>query len=732
MMRGYERIGVWALLLLLLGTLDVEAQRKRVALVLSGGGAKGVAHIGVLRVLEQVGMPVDMIVGTSMGSIVGGLYAIGYDARLLDSIVRAQDWTFLLSDKVYRHDLPFSEREQESKYLVTLPFGRRGQVRRPVGFVRGQNVYNLFSDLTIGYHDSLDFQAFSIPFACVAADMMTRREVVLDRGNLALAMRASMAIPGIFTPVSLDSLILVDGGVLNNFPVDVARAMGADVVIGVDVQAELLGADKLTSLSSVIPQLINLLCMNKYEANLRHTDLLIRPNLSEFTAASFTSTAIDTMLLRGREAALKQLPALLALKERLSAPPSRACRGELPGLRDSLPIRRIQVQGLSPREERHVLRQIALRENEVISLAELRHVISMLYGTKSFSAVNYRLRGAASYDLELQLTKNPVSSVNVGFRFDSDEMATLLFNTTLNYKGLSGSRVSLTGRLSQNPYLRVDYSLGNAFVEGLALAYQFGYNDINIYERARKKNSLTYSHHLAELGISNLRLQDFKLQVGLRYEFFDHHSLLARTDGPTPSVRSGGFFSYYGMARLETIDRLYFPTRGLSLRVDYALYTDNLATYRGDAPFSALGVGGLGVIPLSRRFSLLPSVQGRILVGHNIPYAYRNALGGAWPGRYFSQQLAFPGIRHVEWFDNSLLVWSLKLRQRVGARHYLQAEGAYAQQDAHFFDLWGRRGIWGGSVGYSRDSRLGPVDLTFSLSDWSDRLECYFNFGYYF
>ena len=177
----------------MLASIPVDAQRKRVAVVLSGGGAKGVAHVGALRVLEEAGIPVDYIVGTSMGSIIGGLYAIGYSAAQLDSMIQAQDWEFLLSDKVYRYDLPFTEKENDGKYLLSVSFDLRDMKKGQRGFVSGHNVYNLFSDLTVGYHDSLDFSTLPIPFACVAADMVHREEVVFHGGNLVQAMRASMA-----------------------------------------------------------------------------------------------------------------------------------------------------------------------------------------------------------------------------------------------------------------------------------------------------------------------------------------------------------------------------------------------------------------------------------------------------------------------------------------------------------------------------------------------------------
>ena len=613
----WRRVKIVVLLLFIVVGEGIARQQK-VALVLSGGGAKGVAHVGVLNVLERVGIPVDIIVGTSMGSIVGGLYSIGYTARSLDSMMRVQDWDFLLSDKVYRYNLPFAEREQEDRYLFSYSFGPHNMPGQPVGFIRGQNVNNLFTDLTIGFHDSLDFRSFRIPFACVAADMMTRKEVVFDRGNLVLAMRASMAVPGVFTPVAVDSMMLVDGGVLNNFPVDVARAMGADIVIGVDVQAELMDAERLHSVSNVIPQMINLLCMNKYEENVKQTDLLIRPDLKEFSAASFTSQAIDTILKRGEEAALRQLPALLALKERLG-------RERIPSAvslppKDSLSIRHVFITGLSPRVEQYVRRKIRLRENERISLEDLQQTVATLYGTKRFSFVNYRLRGASPYDLELNLKEAPMHSVNVGFCFDSESMAALLINTTFNSSILHGSRVTLTGRLSENPYVRVEYAMENTFLHRFELAYQFQFNNMMVYERGEKKNSVTYRYHLAELGFEDLYWRNFKLQLGARYEYFDYNSFLFTNQSRhSKAIRPDGFFSYYGLARFESLDRLYYPSRGSAFRLDYALYTDNMLTYRGDAPFSAVSLNALTVLPISRRFCVLPSARGRVLIGENIP-----------------------------------------------------------------------------------------------------------------
>ena len=264
-------------------------QRKKVGLVLSGGGAKGVAHIGVLKVLEEAGIPIDYISGTSMGAIIGGLYAVGYDAKTLDSLVRVQDWTSLLSDKVSRNYLPFYKKRSTEKYLFSLAFSGRDGFKLPAGFVEGNSIYNLFSDLTVGYHDSISFRDLPIPFACVAANMVDGSEVVMDSGVLPLAMRASMAIPGAFEPVYLDGMLLVDGGISNNFPVDVAKDMGAEITIGVDLSTGLKDVEGLDNITGMVNQLVAFMGMQNYQKNKESVDLYLNPGLQGYSAASFTA-----------------------------------------------------------------------------------------------------------------------------------------------------------------------------------------------------------------------------------------------------------------------------------------------------------------------------------------------------------------------------------------------------------------------------------------------------------
>ena len=240
------------IILLAIVFAPVVMARKKVAVVLSGGGAKGTAHIGALKVMEEAGIPIDYIVGTSMGAIVG-LYSIGYTAHQLDSMVNKQDWAFLLSDKLLPDEQTFMQKEQAGMYQLSFPFSiGKGKKFVGGGVINGQNLSNLFTELTVGYNVPLDFNDFPIPFACVATNVVNGEAVIFHQGLLDEAMRASMAIPAVFTPVRMDSMVLVDGGMVNNFPVNIAYEMGADVVIGIDVQSPLLDAAELTGTKEIL------------------------------------------------------------------------------------------------------------------------------------------------------------------------------------------------------------------------------------------------------------------------------------------------------------------------------------------------------------------------------------------------------------------------------------------------------------------------------------------------
>ncbi len=724
------------LLMLLFFCLESFGQRKKVGIVLSGGGAKGVAHIGVLKVLEEAGIPIDYISGTSMGAIVGGLYSVGYDAKTLDSLVRVQNWSFLLGDKVYRDNLSFYEKESIEKYLVSFSFSPATGFSVPAGFVNGNNIYNLFSDLTIGYHDSISFKELPIPFACVSANMVNGANVVMDSGILPLAMRASMAIPGAFAPVVIDSMVLVDGGISNNFPVDVAKDMGADITIGVDLSTGLKDMQGLSNLMGIVDQLTSFMGMRNYQKNRELVDLYMNPDLKGYTAASFTKEAIDSMILRGERVARANWDNIMKLKKAIGLD---SCENITPHLKpkfelkDSLQIGEIHVKGMRPQDGKWLRRQLRFHEYSNISLNELHRSVSFLYGTGAFTLVNYSLEGKEPYDLILRVKEKPGSSFNFGFRFDSEEMASILLNTTLSHRAWRGSKLGLTGRLSKNPYVELDYSFGSTFLRKLGISYMFRYNDLNLYYKGDKVDNLTFSYHKGEMDLSDLYLRNFKFQIGLRYEYFKFKSELYNSEYIEENLPSKGMLSYFVSAHYDTYDRRYFPNRGISFKTEYVLHTDNMLTYNDGSPFSALSVNFQPMIHLSKRIYLQPAIYGRILIGNDVAAMYQNCMGGEVSGRYLNQQLPFYGIHKLEMFDNTLLVGRLGLRLRLWTRHYMMLSGNYARQTSNFFDML-KEGdnLWGGALTYAYNSLIGPISVTFDGSDWDKKLGVYFSLGFYF
>lgn len=733
-LKKMKKFGVILLILLVLCEFSF-GERKKVGLVLSGGGAKGVAHIGVLKVLEEAGIPIDYIAGTSMGAIVGGLYSVGYNAKDLDSLVRHQDWTFLLSDRVFRYDLPFSEKETNEKYLVSIPFSDGRKIKMPAGFISGQNIYNLFSELTIGFHDSLSFMNLPIPFACVSANMVNGKQVVMDSGRLPLAMRASMAIPGAFAPVVLDSMLLVDGGISNNFPADVVKAMGAEIIIGVDLSTGLKDIEGLNNIIGVIDQLTAFMGMPNYQKNLELVNLYMNPDLKGYNAASFNKEAIDTMILRGERVARSKWDEIIRLKEQIGLTPDEDASPQIDNKflkTDSITLGEIYFEGIRENDEKWIRRQIGLKEYSVITINDLHRAIGVLYGTGAFAHVSYTLKGTTVYDLVLTVKERPTSSLNFGFRFDSEEMASILLNTTLSHRALRGSRLSLTGRLSMNPYVLVDYSFGNTFLRKAGISYMFKYNDINLYDRGEKVDNLTFSYHRGDINFSDIYLRNCKFQLGIRYEYFDYKSTLYNSDYMSEHIKSDGLFSYYASAHYETFDKKYYPDKGVSLKVEYSLYTDNMVNYKNSAPFSAISLNFEPTVRLTPRVYLMPALYGRVLIGNNIPFPYLNCMGGEMAGRYMNQQLPFYGIHNLELFDNSLLAARMTLRYRLWSNHYVSLSGNYAKQKDNFFDLLQGDDIWGGGLNYSYNSIIGPIGVTFDLSDWDKKLGVYFNLGFNF
>ena len=283
-----KKLSIIFILLLSSFSLFAQSQYKRpkIGLVLSGGGAKGFAHIGVLKVLEEAGIQIDYIGGTSMGAVIGGLYASGYTATQIDSIFQKTNFDELINDYIPRASKNFYEKRNDELYAFVLPFNKF-RVGIPEALSKGMYNFNLLTRLTRNVKDVKDFNQLPIPFLCIATDIESGEQVLLNKGNLAQAMLASSAFPSLFSPVEIDGKLLIDGGVVNNYPVDEVLKLGADIIIGVDVQDGLKDRTLLRDATKILVQISNLNMIDRMRENVKKTTFYIKPDIKEYGVISF-------------------------------------------------------------------------------------------------------------------------------------------------------------------------------------------------------------------------------------------------------------------------------------------------------------------------------------------------------------------------------------------------------------------------------------------------------------
>lgn len=713
--------------------------RKKVAVVLSGGGAKGVAHIGALKVIEEAGIPIDIIVGTSMGSIISGLYSIGYTPHQIDSMVMSQDWGFLLSDRTRRRSQTITQKEDNDKYQLTYSFGKR--LEGVGGLINGSNLEMLFNDLMVGYHDSISFDRLPIPFACVAANIVDGKARVFHDGVLPVAMRASMAIPGVFTPVYLGDDVLVDGGVVNNFPTDVARAMGADVIIGVDVQAALKTKDELTSAADVIGQLIDLaLQQQTYRRNVELADVYVKVDVEGYSSASFNLPALDSLIRRGEESALKEWNGLVELKRTIGLVPGFTPPAREPFLslrqRGDFHIYDVVFENLSPRQTRWVMRKCRISEDSDIDTEKLNRCISILGATTSNSNIYYSLRDTLEgYNLTFHLDKAKSNTLRGGISFDSEEIAMVLLNGTFRLGKDATSVASVTARLGKRLMAQVDYLVLASPLSSFKFNYTYNYDNLTITSMGKRHFNPTHNHHSAGLSFANTNFmrQNLRLELGAFYEQFFYRSWLTTGRELDPlSVDREQFINYFARMEYESRDSRFFTMRGTSWSASYELYTDNFFQYRNHAPISAISLMWRTAIPFTRRFSLMPEVYGRVLIGNDIPFPKLNMVGGKYFGRYMPQQMPFDGMWFMEMTPNSFVAAKLVARQRIARRHYVAGSFNYALGNDDFFGLLAGKNYFGASLEYGYDLRRFPLQASFSWSNITRTVGFYVQAGYTF
>ena len=425
---------------------------------------------------------------------------------------------------------------------------------------------------------------------------------------------------------------------------------------------------------------------------------------------------------RGEEAAKAQWNSLLALKKKIGisdnyVPKRHGPYSSLSNVR-TIYVTDISFSGVEADDKKWLMKKCNLKENSNITTQQIEQALYQLRGSQSYSSASYTLTDTPEgYHLNFLLQAKYEKRINLGIRFDSEEIASLLINGTADLKTHIPSRLSLTGRLGKQYAARIDYTLEPMQQRNFNFSYMFQYNDINIYEEGERAYNTTYKYHLAEFGFSDVWYKNFRFGLGFRFEYYKYKDFLfKKPEFIGLDVESEHFLSYFAQVHYNTYDKGYFPSKGSDFKAAYSLYTDNMAQYNEQA----------------RRFSIIPSIYGRVLIGKGIPYPLKNAIGGEVYGFYIPQQLPFAGVTNMELMENSIIITSLKFRQRMGSIHYLTLTGNYGLTDSHFFEILKGKQLFGISAGYGMDSVFGPLEISLGYSNQTDKGSCFVNLGYYF
>ena len=753
---------------------QIRKHRPTVALVLSGGGAKGAATVGALKFMEQYDLPVDMVVGTSIGGLLGGLYSLGYSADYLDTLIHNINWDMALSDKVDRQYIPYSRTRYKEKFLVSIPFYYRtddyqnyvagdlpfasGEDRRlhlgadekgtsidriisdnlmgslPSGFVYGQNVCQIISSRTVGYSDSTDFFKFPIPFACVATDVASGKAKIWHNGSINLALRSTMSIPGLFTPVRTQGMVLTDGGMRNNFPVDIARDMGADIVIGIDLSTDSMEADKINNLGDILWQGIDMLAGDSFERNVRSVDVRIHPDLEGYNMLSFNDVAIDTMYRRGYRAAEAAADELAAVRRKVGSEKRKLqARPAVDLNRRPVVIGDIDVVGVTAEEADYIRSKLSVKAGSIVTYSALEEDIARVFGEGTYDFVNYELRGSMEpYRLRILCKRGPMHQLGLGFRVDSQDLVSILVNIGLNTHSIRGASLDMTGRIGINPYLDLHFAYNSPKLPTINARAFFRWADRNNFISGNTNYNIIFHQYSQELYFSNMKWSNFDVQGGIRNQYFNVQQILAtdvKGDYDPRSV-SRDYPGLFVNARMETLDDGYFPTRGVSAGIQ-GEFISRMFVDGHPKPFGTLSMDGQMPVSLGR-FTLVPRGSVRFLFGEDIPIVFANVMGGDFPGRYVDQQRPFMGIGKAAIRRNYMMIGRLDARFNVSGSHFVSAvfNAAYDFNTFREFELGEH--VLGAGLEYAYNSVLGPLKLSVHWSTITQKLGAYLSVGFNF
>lgn len=732
--------------------LPAQEQELKVGLVLSGGGAKGLAHIGALKVIEDSGVQIDYIAGTSMGAIVGALYASGYRANELDSIFRQINFNSLIQDDFSRSSKTFYEKEDAERYAISLPFDGY-KISFPQAISGGQKVYNELVSLLYHVKDVRDFNQLPIPFFCMATDIENGTAIRLDNGYLPEAIMASGTFPSLFEPMELDGKLLIDGGVLNNYPIAELKSLGANFIVGVDVQHDLSSRASLGSATDILLQINNFRTAEAMKTKSNDTDIYIRPNMAPYSVIDF-DRGVEIVAEGARAAFLKEKALIELSKKQLK----RKLKDQTPlwntYRKDTLNITYIEVNGMVNYSDDYVKGKLRFKEDDQIKFEDLKRGINNLAATNNFNTIRYKLiEKTTGLGLILNL-KESDNKTNIRFGAHYDKL----------YK--SAALVNIT----QKNFLRKDDVLSLDFIFGDYLRYQIDYyvdkgfnwsfglrsklNDFNfdIPYKVLEKNfrlpddpnlnavNMDFTDFTNQFYIQTVYKNAFSISLGLEHKWIKYSSdtfLQESTQTNNSSVltlEKSHYASVYGQLRFDTLDDFFFPSKGFYLETDFHTYflsSDFNGTFN---PFSIFRSKAIAALNFTKNWSFVLAPEVGIKSGSSGTKSLDFALGGLGAPQT-NNFIPFLGYDFIAIPGDSFLKMKATLDFEITPKnHFIVAANIAKVTDDILRPGSFKRApsYFGYGLGYGFESIIGPMQMMYTKSPLNGNGSVFFSLGFPF
>ena len=747
-MRFYSIILVALLFGICIHPAGLQAQtgkeRPKIGLTLSGGGAKGLAHIGILQALDSAGLKVDYITGTSMGSIVGALYAMGYSGDTIEALAHKLDWDNLFANQPALTDISYEEKSEYNKYIIEIPF-EYGKPKLASGVITGEQLWLELARLCWPAKDVRDFSKLNIPFKCIATDVATGDIVTLDTGHIVSSIRASMAIPSIFTAVKIGDRKLVDGGVVRNFPVITAKEMGADIVIGSNVAGGLRKADKLVTAFDILYQLGFYKDAIDFKEARKQCDIYIHHDLENYSAASFGS--VDSIIELGKIKGREMYPVFKHLADSLNAlyPGTPFVKDRLPFVPD-VELTSVHVHGLVHSDEKFFLGRMNLKPDGCYNPEQLGDALRNVFGTRFYKEITYDLLpdGPAKSRMDVKVDENPLTYVKVALNYNTYTNASAIVNITQRNFIVPNSRSSVTAGISENPRLRAEYFkyLGRKRDFGFGMGLYYENNGLNLYEDFRRSQQYRTNYANAEIHMQYALSRIMSVGVGTRWEYFNYRPTFDTEEEIRGNTNQLNSFLNFG---INSLDRKIYPRSGTDLQLEAGYVYNQNHGFRAYSNGQEIHLDSLRLsfnnyqhamlqfkyyFPLGKEDALQFGASGGVNYNYDQPIVNGYMLGGL--NNVTHHQLTFPGIYEGEVITSSAAIVQLAYQREIVRNIFLVPRAGVAVYD-FINDVSAKyKYLSGYSMTAGYNSRLGPIEASLMYCDQDGRLRGYVNIGFNF